>query len=235
MLPSNKYKHLFFDLDHTLWDFETNSELTMRKLYIDLQMDLKLNGCNSHLFFKTYSVNNAKMWGLYENGEISRAELRINRFMLTLKTFGCSNWEFANQLADAYLEVLPTYTHLFDGTIDLLDYLQPKYQLHLITNGFTEVQNLKLNNTKIQKYFTHVVTSEAAKCNKPDPAIFKFALEKANALASNSLMIGDNPKADIQGAANVGIDTVWFNTFGYKATITPTLQINSLLELQKIL
>ena len=231
MLNKHKYQHIFFDLDHTLWDFETNSAQTMRLLYDFFQLNQK--NIDKQKFTERYSYHNFTLWEKLEKGLITRVEVRVNRFLFTLQEFEIDDFELAKKMSDKYLEILPTQTILFDGAIDLLQHLQPTYQLHIITNGFMEVQYKKLANAKLDKYFTKIITSEEAQANKPEKKIFDFAFQLSGANANNSLMIGDNPFADMQGALNVGMDNVLFNTMRYKHEVPITLEINSLKELME--
>jgi len=231
MLHSEKYQHLFFDLDHTLWDFEANSAQTMFQIYDFFQFADK--NIDKQLFQKRYSYHNFTLWEQLEKGLITRAEVRVNRFLFTLQEFGINDFELAKKMGDVYLQILPTQTLLFDGAMELIEHVHPKYQLHIITNGFVEVQYKKLANCGLDKFFTKIITSEEAEANKPEKKIFDFAFKLSGANASNSLMIGDNPFADMQGALNAGMDRVLFNTMQYKHDVPITVEIKSLRELMK--
>jgi len=226
----NNISHVFFDLDHTLWDFDKNSALTFEKIF-------ELNNIKINLdeFLKIYVPINFRYWKLYREEKIDKAKLRYGRLndafnVLNLKVKS----SLIYKLSDDYILYLPTFNHLFEGAIETLEYLQNKYKLHIITNGFKEVQQGKLNNSNIDKYFTTVTNSEMVGVKKPNPKIFKHALNKASASKENSIMIGDNYEADILGALNFGIDAICFNY--HKELLTINIkQISKLNELKKYL
>lgn len=229
-----KYKHLFFDLDHTLWDFETNSRLTLGELYHSMQ--LKEKGIyDFDRFHKNYLEHNEKMWERYRKGFIKVDELRWKRFWLTLLDFKIGDEPFAKEMAVRFLDLLPTRTTLFPGTTDILDYLiHKKYCLHLITNGFEKTQHSKLQFSGIDKYFVEVITSEGSNSLKPHKEIFDYALQQAKADPHHSIMIGDDPEVDIKGAMNAGIDQVFVNHIDKKIDFTPTYEVSSLEQLKEI-
>lgn len=230
-----RYKHIFFDLDHTLWDFEANSNATLQELY-DAH-DLAGIGIPSYTeFFSVYSGINEKLWDRFRKGYINRNELRIKRFTQTFLEFKRCDDALCQTLSDRFLEILPTKTALFPDTIEVLDYLRDKqYPLHLITNGFEETQKLKLENSKIGHYFTHIVTSESAGMLKPHKAIFDYAMQLSNTTAADSIMIGDTLEVDILGAQQAGMDQVYFAPGEVQAGVTPTYTIKTLSELKNIL
>ena len=205
-----KYEHLFFDLDHTLWDFDANSEKTLHQLFDEYDMGSK---CDSDFatFYATYTVHNDKLWERYRNGYIKREELRWKRMWLTLLDFGIYDTAVAHEMSTAYLEILPTQKLLVPYAKELLDHVQGRYALHLITNGFETTQWLKMQYSGIAGYFTHVITSEKSNSLKPHPDIFAYALAAAGAMARHSLMIGDAIDIDILGAINAGWDTAYYN------------------------
>jgi putative hydrolase of the HAD superfamily len=231
-----KYQHVFFDLDHTLWDFETNSRETLYDLYHELEL-ASMGITSFDHFHHTYHYHNNIFWDRFRKGYITREELRWKRMWRTLLDYKLANESLARQLSERYLEILPTKKNLFKDTIEVLDYLkEKKYPLHLITNGFEKTQHAKLRNSNIDRYFTHVITSEAAGIMKPHAPIFEFALNTAGATAQTSIMIGDTLDADIQGGINAGMDTVYFNPAEpANGEIVPTYVIQSLGELKKIL
>ena len=230
----NRYKHLFFDLDHTLWDFETNSKLTLNDLYF--KHDLPSVGVpNFETFFERYSFQNKKLWERYTMGYIRQEELKWKRMWLTLLDFKIANEVLSRQLAVEFLEHLPTKTALFPYTFEILDYLKGEgYRLHLITNGFEKVQHAKLERSGLKGYFEQVITSEASNNTKPNNDIFDYAFMKANAEAEESIMIGDNLDADIQGGINAGMDTVFVNHINEEAYIKPTYMVRDLKSLEEI-
>ncbi|MBP8243563.1 MAG: YjjG family noncanonical pyrimidine nucleotidase, partial [Chitinophagaceae bacterium] len=206
-----KYKHLFFDLDHTLWDFEANSRQTLLELYNDLQLDQR--GIHDFdLFHRNYLVHNDKLWDRYRNGYIKVDELRWKRMWLALLDFKIADEPLARDMGMRFLDLLPTRKLLFPYTIEILNYLQAKsYQLHMITNGFEKTQYGKLKNSGLEHYFSAVITSEGSNSLKPHKAIFDYAFQKTGAAPEESIMIGDSIDVDILGAVNAGIDQVHVN------------------------
>lgn len=229
------YKHLFFDLDHTLWDFETNAKETLNDLY--LAFDLKNRGVEDFdAFFIQYSYHNERLWDRYTKGFIKQDELRWKRMWLALLDFKIGDEVLAKNMSVKFLEILPTKKNLFPYTFEILDYLTRKhYVLHLVTNGFESVQHLKLRNSDLGKYFQQVITSEASNSLKPNKEIFDYALQLTKANLSESIMIGDNLDADIQGGINAGMDTIFVNHLNIPPHIKATYEIKHLKELEDIL
>jgi len=229
------YKDLFFDLDHTLWDFETNSKETIQELYKTHRLaDLGIVDFDG--FYATYSAHNHRLWDRYTKGFIKQEELRWKRVYLSLLDFKVANEPLAKEMSQAYLEILPNKKHLFPYTIEILEYLKQKdYKMHLITNGFESVQFKKIKNSGLADYFIEVITSEASNSLKPQKEIFEYALKNANASVEKSIMIGDNEFADIQGGINMGMDTVFVNHIQAIPTIPATYTITHLKELETIL
>jgi putative hydrolase of the HAD superfamily len=224
-------KHIFFDLDHTLWDFEKNSNLTFEQLFKEHNIQLQLQD-----FLTEYSPINFNYWKLYREEKISKEKLRYGRLKDTFdKLNHVIDDSLINSLSEEYINILPSHNYLFDGTIELLDYLQPRYELHIITNGFEEVQDLKLEKSGIKKYFDKIITSESVGVKKPNPKVFEFALNKANATAQNSFMIGDNLEADIIGAINCGISSIHFNLHNEKFSNKKYISVSHLLEIKQYL
>jgi putative hydrolase of the HAD superfamily len=229
-----KYRHLFFDLDHTLWDFNENARLTLSELYDELELE-KAGIENFENFLNVYLAHNEQLWEKYRNGILKAEELRWKRMWNTLTDFGIKNEGLARRLGHRFLELLPTRKILFAGAVETLQYLQDKgYQLHLITNGFEETQHCKLRNCGISEFFAEVITSEGSNSMKPKKEIFDYALNKAKALQHQSIMIGDSIEVDIKGAINAGIDQVYVNHAGDICNIQPTYTVHSLKELQDI-
>jgi len=200
-------KHIFFDLDHTLWDFETNSDNTFRFLFKKLDLSVNLEK-----FLNYYKPINAHYWKLYRVEEVSKSELRYKRLKDTFDTINYAiSDDLIDLIAEEYINKLPNFNKLFEGTIDLLNYLKPKYQMHIITNGFNEVQALKLKKSGIDNYFKNMISSENVGVKKPNAKIFQFALDNAKATPSESIMIGDNFEADIMGAINFGMNAIYCN------------------------
>jgi putative hydrolase of the HAD superfamily len=229
------YKDLFFDLDHTLWDFETNSKETIQELYNTHRL-VDLGIVDFDGFYSTYSAHNHRLWDRYTKGFIKQEELRWKRVYLSLLDFKVANEPLAKEMSQAYLEILPNKKHLFPYTIEILEYLKQKeYKMHLITNGFESVQFKKIKNSGLADYFIEVITSEASNSLKPQKEIFEYALKNANASVTESIMIGDNESADIQGGINIGMDTVFVNHIQAIPTIPATYTITHLKELETIL
>lgn len=195
---------IFFDLDHTLWDFDKNSALSFKKIFQEQNIDLELDE-----FLKVYEPINLEYWRLYRDDKIEKEELRYKRLKTT---FDKLNYEVEDRLiniiSEDYIDYLPLFNHLLEGAIDLLEYLKEKYNLHIITNGFEEVQKLKLEKSQIHKYFDVVVTSESVGVKKPNPKVFEFALNKAKVTANKAIMVGDSLEADVFGALAVGISPI---------------------------
>jgi putative hydrolase of the HAD superfamily len=230
-----KYKHLFFDLDHTLWDFDANARATLQQLHIDL--DLVSKGIHDFdLFYQNYLVHNEKLWARYRNGHIKQEELRLKRMWLTLLDFKIADEALAQQLNELFLQLLPGRTILFPDTKEVLQYLLDKgYQLHLITNGFEETQHSKLKYSGLTPFFQEVITSEGSNSLKPQKEIFDYALEKAGAVAEESIMIGDSLEIDVAGALNAGMDAIHVNFTGAVSEgVRATYTITRLEELKEI-
>lgn len=229
------YKHLFFDLDHTLWDFETNAKETLFNLY-ELN-HLKERGVNDfEEFFKHYSFHNTKLWDRYTKGFIKQDELRWKRMWLALLEYKIADEKLSKHLSVEFLDILPTKKNLFPYTIEILEYLLLKnYKMHLLTNGFENVQYNKIRNSNLEKYFIEVITSEASNSLKPNKEIFEYALQKTGAHLNESIMIGDNQDADIAGAKNVGMDTIFVNHLKAEPIVKATFTIHHLKELEDIL
>ena len=229
-----KYRHLFFDLDHTLWDFEANSRHTLLDLHENLGLAAK--GVNDfELFYRNYLDHNEKLWERYRNGFIKQSELRVKRMRLALLDFKIADEALAQSMSERFLELLPTRTILFPYTKEILDYLTAKqYRLHLITNGFENIQHSKLKYSGLTHYFDAVITSEGSNSLKPNKEIFDYALAKTGAEPGNSIMLGDSIEVDIQGGMNAGMDTVFVNHIGISTDVKPTYTIRHLRELEQI-
>ena len=204
----NKITDIFFDLDHTLWDFEKNSELTFKKIFNLLNMKISLNN-----FLRIYSPINHKFWKLYRENKISRDKLRYERLKLT---FVKLNFKIDDdqivEISEMYLKYLSGFSFLHEGSLNLLDFLNNKYSLHILSNGFEDVQNRKIRNSGLYKYFQNIFTSEEVGYKKPNPEIFDYVLKKIKKPSWSSLMIGDSKEADIIGALNFGLNAIHFNS-----------------------
>ncbi len=221
---------VFFDLDHTLWDFETNSALAFEKILERNRVMVELDA-----FLAIYSPINFEMWKRYREQEIGQEELRYQRLK---RTFDALNMEVGDglihRLSHEYIEQLPLHAHLLPNTLEVLEYLKPKYNLHIITNGFQEVQSRKLKGSGIERYFDILVNSEMAGAKKPDPRIFQMALEMAKADPGRSLMVGDNLQADILGARQMGMQAIHFNSNGEDGHDICTI-IHDLIEIKSLI
>jgi len=203
-------KHIFFDLDHTIWDFDKNAQETLNELYISHELDEL--GCGTvEEFINRYTENNHELWRQYHLGNITKETLRSERFNKTFLQLGIDPEKVPNQFEDDYVRITPTKTNLFSGTEKVLNYLQQKYTLHIISNGFKESTLMKMSVCNLNPYFENVIISEDVGANKPDQRIFEFALEKANASKEESIMIGDSLEADVRGALDFGIKAIYFN------------------------
>jgi putative hydrolase of the HAD superfamily len=203
----NQITDVFFDLDHTLWDFEKNSAFTFKKIFDEQRINLELDD-----FLTVYVPANLKFWKMYREEKITKSELRYQRLKSVFDTIGYeSSDDLIHMLSEEYINHLSSFNHLFPNTVEVLDYLKPNYRLHIITNGFQEIQEKKLRNSGIHDYFDQIIDSEMAGVKKPNPIIFKLALEKAKVASHKSLMIGDSLEADILGAKAVGLHTLHFN------------------------
>lgn len=230
-----KYKHLFFDLDRTLWDFDSNFIETFKEIFT--RFSLEQNGIPSlEAFIKTYTGHNDHLWDLYRNDKISKEELRDTRFLITLNDFGIDDVTLANEISEEYIFISPRKGMLMPGTIEVLERLKTKYRLHIITNGFEEIQKVKMEYAGLNEYFDCVVTSEEAGSKKPDNRIFSYALEKAGANVSESIMIGDDFEVDILGATSIGMDTIFYDPQNTeRIDQKPTYRVTHLIELLSLL
>ena len=231
-------KHIFFDLDHTLWDFDKNSELAFGAIF-----KIHFQNVDILAFMKVYIPINQECWRLYQTDKISHNELRYNRFK---QSFDAIKIDISDEeiefLGEKYLELLPENNHLIEDTIEVLEHLQKNYTLHIITNGFTRVQHRKMQNSGLHTYFQTIVNSEMAGVKKPDAQIFQTAIDLANATISNSIMIGDSWEADVVGAMNFDMPAIYFNQNNCQKNSlekskyqSKHIEINALSEIKKLL
>lgn len=222
---------LFFDLDRTLWDFDANSKVALETIFDEQKLQGKLNTSFGE-FHQQYMLYNEQCWKAYREGKMSKEILRFQRFLLTLEHFGNADIDLSQEMGERYVEISPYQTRLVPGTMDLLLRCQDLgYEMHVITNGFEEIQDIKLENSGIRKFFGHVITSEAIGERKPHPMVFEYALQRTKSSTEESVMIGDDFEADIVGAKKAGWKQVFYNPNGHEIQENITLQINSLDEL----
>ena len=221
---------VFFDLDHTLWDFERNSALTFGKIFAESGIAVDLEA-----FLQHYVPINHSYWKLFRENKVTKQTLRFERLQRSFQALGeqLPN-AVIDTLSDAYIDTLSSFNHVFPGAYEILTYLKPHYKLHIITNGFDRVHDRKLRNADLDGFFSIVVNSEMAGVKKPDPGIFEMALAKAGARPEKSLMIGDNLEADILGAMKLGMYGLHFNSndepeHGFCPIITDLVEIKSFL------
>jgi putative hydrolase of the HAD superfamily len=227
-------KHIFFDLDRTLWDFETNSHETLLALHGKHELS-SLGIHNAVEFITEYKRINELCWADYRNGTLTKEVLRAIRFQRTFEHYGIQDKQLASDFGDDYIALCPLKNKVFPHTYEVLDALSLNYQLHIITNGFEEVQHIKMKHSNLTKYFDVIVVSEEVGERKPHPKVFQYALEKANTRADQSIMIGDDLPVDILGAQAAGIQGVYFNPDGISHAEAPAFEIKSLKELLDIL
>lgn len=201
-------KTIFFDLDHTLWDYDTNARETLFELYDDFHLDRGFSTAED--FFQTYVVHNEKLWHLYNHGKINRDDIRERRFFQVIADAGLEDKKMAEEMSDQFMEVCPQKTAVMPGTYEILEHLHSFYQMGIITNGFSDTQAIKMRKTGLEKFFEMVITSESAKARKPSAEIFNAALTESGAKAEEVIMIGDNRATDIGGALSLGWKTIWY-------------------------
>lgn len=230
-----KYRHLFFDLDHTLWDFDTNAKDCLEELYTHFELE-SLGVSSFESFYKIYLEHNETLWKRFEKGYISGEDLKWKRMWRTLLDFKIADEKLSIDMGAYYMNILPTRKKVFDYTDEILQYLKDKnYEIHLLTNGFEKSQRGKLHSSHLDGYFENIITSEISNSAKPRKEIFDYALKKVGGTAEQSLMLGDNLEADIGGAQNVGMDCVFVNHKHKACTVHPTFMIYHLKELEEIL
>ena len=227
----NEIKHIFFDLDHTLWDFEKNSALAFEKIFQELNFPI-----DAQQFMDIYNPINVAYWKLYECNEIDQEALRVNRLKDAFEAINFSiSIEEINTISHLFIEYLTSNNHLIEGTIETLDYLKDNYKLHIITNGFSFVQEVKLQKSNLTDYFVTITNSELAGHKKPHENIFQYALTLANASKNQSIMVGDSIEADVLGAINFGMKAVYFNPANEQVSHDSIVQIQKLTQLKSIL
>ncbi len=230
-----KYTTIFFDLDDTLVDTAQNNKEALRDIYTDYKFDEHYPGFD--VFYRKFQSINLNLWDLYAHNKITKDTLKITRFMDTLKGSVEISPEESLKMNDDFLERVNTKKNVIEGVKDILEYLKPKYQLYILSNGFEEVQDHKMRNANLKPYFEKVILSDHIGVNKPSPQIFNYALDQARVSNNSTIMIGDNINTDIMGAKNSNIDQVWYNpgNLADEYNIKPTYTIQNLGELKQIL
>jgi putative hydrolase of the HAD superfamily len=229
-----RYKHLFFDLDHTLWDFNTNCRETLYELYDKHR--LSALDFSAEAFFKTYKRINDEMWAGYHLGTVTKEEIRNLRFLYTFQTLGHTSTEVPTGIDEEFLTLCPAKGHIFPYTLEMLEYLKTKgYEMHIITNGFRETQQIKISTSGLSPFFTHIIESDVCGFKKPDIRIFDLALSLSQSTPIQSIMIGDDLNADILGARNAGMDQIFINRDTLRHQETITHEITCLSSLKEIL
>ncbi|MBB6680540.1 noncanonical pyrimidine nucleotidase, YjjG family [Aequorivita sp. 609] len=227
---NKKITDVFFDLDHTLWDFDKNSGLAFQRVFRKHEIDIPLSD-----FLKVYEPINLEYWRMFREERVTKQELRRGRLS---KTFDVLAFDYTidliDSLANSYIDELPGDNYLFSNTFETLDYLSGKYRLHIITNGFEEVQRKKIDNSGLKKYFLTITTSEEVGLKKPHPTVFYTAMEKASVTPDKSIMIGDSFEADILGAQNAGMHTLFYN-YRNEAVKKPFIAVKELSEIKDYL
>lgn len=233
MTRRNNYRHLFFDLDNTLFDFDASADLALDDLFH--HFNLKQWFESEDDFKSVFEIHNTRLWNAYRLNEVNKNEVKFGRFLDTLRERTTDGDNMVEEMADFFLTATTNKNKLVDGAMETLKYLKPRYTLHIISNGFKEVQMTKIEQCGLLPYFKSVLLSEQAKAQKPSPEFFHLALSRVNARKKESLVIGDLPETDIEGGRNYGIDTVFFNYDKRTEEVDSTYQIDKLIELKRLL
>jgi len=228
-----RYLHVFFDLDHTLWDFEANSKITLHRVFETYGLSTK-TGSDFDFFYQKYKVHNQFYWNQYTMGLINQEDLRWARMNHTLGDFGVADETLAKKLSVDYLDWLPESARLFPYTTEILSYLKDRgYHLHILSNGFEEVQHKKLSCARIHSFFNQIITSEASMHVKPNKEIFEYAFLKSGAARETSIMIGDNPEVDLQGAINANLHSIYVDHQNRPSRVPHTFAVRHLKEIER--
>jgi putative hydrolase of the HAD superfamily len=230
MVDLKNRKHLFFDLDDTLWDLEKNARTVLMNLFEDFELENKLNS-DFENFYEKYKKISHGLWRDYSKKQIDKESLRKTRFILTFKEFGHDDFKTSTLVNEQFLQHAPRGKHLKENCIEVLDYLQKDYTLHMITNGFKEVQQIKVDGCGLRNYFSNIVISEEHQLLKPDEKIFRLAESLANADPSQCVMIGDNFDCDVMGAKSAGWEAIYFSEKDHDYT---GYSMKKLLELKDL-
>ena len=229
-----QYKNLFIDLDDTLYDFSGASRESFMETYDLLHYERFFDSFDHYL--SIYEPYNLELWRIYGEGKITKAELNRRRYSHPLEVVGINDQELADRFCREALGRIPTKNKLIDGAIELLEYLRPKYRMYILSNGFTELQSHKMRTTGIDKYFDALILSEEIGVNKPNRKLYEYALHKSTSDVRESIMIGDMFETDIVGAANIGMEQIYFNPKKRDdCTFAPTYMVTYLLQIKEIL
>ena len=229
-----QYKNLFFDLDDTLYDFSAASQESFRETYDLLHYERYFNSFEH--FYSIYEPYNLQLWHIYGEGKITKEELNKRRYSYPLEVVGIHDQELADTFCREALGRIPTKNKLIEGAIELLEYLHPKYNLYILSNGFKELQSRKMSTAGIDKYFDALILSEDIGVNKPNRELYEYALQKTSSTIEDSIMIGDMFETDIVGAANIGMKQIYFNPKKKEShTFAPTYMVTELLQIKDIL
>jgi len=228
------YEHLFFDWDHTLWDFETNSRQVLNNIFYEYNLR-QFGILSPEHFMDVYMPINYRMWKMFREGEIDTQTVKYKRFEETFKEFGVLDMELVMDVKSYYLNGLPLGGALMPNVVETLTELKGQFQMHVVTNGFLEVTEHKIKHSDIGSFFQTILSAEEVGVLKPNPAVFYEAFKRSGATAENSLFIGDNLIADVQGAQSVGMHQVYFNPEKEAHNETPTFEISDMKELVTLL
>lgn len=224
-------KHLFFDFDDTLWDFQKNSAQLLEELFLEFHLEEKLK-TNFKNFLAHYQKTNLELWSKYYKRLVTKDEMRNHRFNTVFKNFGYDNYEENIQITHHYLTRGPRGTDLKEGCLETLTYLKEKYSLHIITNGFSESQHVKISGSGLKSFFDKIIISDEHNFIKPEPEIFRLAERLTGAKTEDCVMIGDSMESDIKGALNAGWDAIHYNEL--QNSTHQGYIISSLSDLMKI-
>ena len=225
---SKEINQVVFDLDHTLWDFNKNSKTALTQIYADLNLNQYLPSFD--LFYRNYIEVNDELWAKYRKGLVQKDYLRSARFLESFKHFDFEDNEVATKMGDEYVRISPHQTNLLPNTLEILSYLSKKYPLHILTNGFQEIQNIKLTKSGLLPFFETITCSEEIGVNKPNVEIFRHVESKIEAKEGEIVMIGDNLEADIDGALNAGWEAIYFGeNQAHKHSVNDLIQIKEIL------
>ncbi len=227
------YRHLFFDLDNTLWDFKANAREAFWGIFNKLGLLERIPDFEK--FLESYEKHNESLWIEYRKGKMKKDHMRAERMVMTFREMGINDANLAQQVGELYVGEAPLKNNLFPGVHDTLHYLADRYSLYILTNGFAEVQIKKISSCNLQSYFTKLFMAEMVGYQKPDRRIFEYAVKSIHAHKNECLMIGDDPEADIRGAYNAGIDQVYYNTGNKTCAVEPTWEIETIAALKDIL